>query len=116
MGWTDQLGVLSHPTVGAFLTHYKWNSLLEGTSCGVPFIYWSVCFEQSYNAKFIEEEAKCGLRIWKGANKDEIQRVIKSVLDDEEKVGKVVRRNAIRWKEMVESVVRVDLRPRIWIV
>ncbi|GLJ45742.1 hypothetical protein SUGI_0962660 [Cryptomeria japonica] len=105
MGWTDQLAVLSHPAIGAFLTHCGWNSLLEGISCGVPFICWPINAEQPFNAKFIEEEAKCGLRIWKGASRDEIRRVIKSVLDDEDEAGKAVRRNAIRWKEMAEGAV-----------
>ncbi|XP_057833416.2 scopoletin glucosyltransferase [Cryptomeria japonica] len=105
MGWTDQLAVLSHAAIGAFLTHRGWNSLLEGIFSGVPFICWPITVDQSFNTKFIEEEAKCGLRIWKGANKDEIGRVITNVFDEEDEAGKVVRRNTIKWKKLAEGAV-----------
>ncbi|XP_059290492.1 UDP-glycosyltransferase 73C4-like [Lycium ferocissimum] len=62
-GWAPQVLILSHPSVGGFLTHCGWNSTLEGISCGVPMITFPLFAEQFYNEKFIVNILKIGIRV-----------------------------------------------------
>nr|AXH01351.1 UGT73C [Eschenbachia blinii] len=62
-GWAPQLLVLSHPSIGAFLTHCGSNSLVEGICAGVPMITWPQYQEQFYNEKFVVNVLKTGVSI-----------------------------------------------------
>uniref|UniRef100_A0A0C9QT92 Glycosyltransferase n=1 Tax=Wollemia nobilis TaxID=56998 RepID=A0A0C9QT92_9CONI len=108
-GWTDQLAVLSHPAVGAFITHCGWNSALEGIACGVPMICWPLYAEQTLNAKFITEEAFCGLRMQKGPSREDIRRVVNGLIDADADAAddgaRAVKENARKWKEIAKAAV-----------
>ncbi|KAG0494510.1 hypothetical protein HPP92_005504 [Vanilla planifolia] len=56
-GWAPQVAVLRHKSVGAFLTHCGWNSVLEGLTAGVVLLAWPMEADQFVNAQLLVEEA-----------------------------------------------------------
>ncbi|KAL6636913.1 hypothetical protein ACP70R_024485 [Stipagrostis hirtigluma subsp. patula] len=68
-GWAPQLAVLAHPSVGAFVTHCGWNSILEAASAGVPVLTWPLVFEQFINERLVTEVLAFGARVWGGGKR-----------------------------------------------
>lgn len=62
-GWAPQILILGHKSIGAFVTHCGWNSILEGISCGVPMVTWPVFAEQHTNEKLVTEILKIGVAV-----------------------------------------------------
>ncbi|KAL0382831.1 UNVERIFIED_CONTAM: UDP-glycosyltransferase 75C1 [Sesamum calycinum] len=104
--WCSQLEVLTHPSLGCFVTHCGWNSTLESISCGVPAVAFPHWTDQGTNAKLIEDAWRTGVRV--RANEDglvesgEIRRCIEKVMDGGEK-SRELRENAERWKGLARE-------------
>ncbi|KAM3270814.1 hypothetical protein P3S67_029016 [Capsicum chacoense] len=62
-GWSPQILVLSHPSVGSFLTHCGWNSTLEGCCSGLPIITCPLFAEQFINEKLITQVLGTGVSV-----------------------------------------------------
>ncbi|KAK6140120.1 hypothetical protein DH2020_026118 [Rehmannia glutinosa] len=98
-GWAPQVLILSHPSIGGFLTHCGWNSTLEGISAGLPMITWPIFAEQFLNEKLVVQILETGVGVGarvvihlgeeeKDVNKvkrDEIKSAIEMVMDEGEK-------------------------------
>ncbi|XP_057774281.1 chalcone 4'-O-glucosyltransferase [Salvia miltiorrhiza] len=61
--WAPQTEVLSHDSVGVFVTHCGQSSLLEAVWFGVPMISWPLYAEQKMNRIFMVEEMKVALPV-----------------------------------------------------
>ncbi|XP_073275632.1 scopoletin glucosyltransferase-like [Primulina huaijiensis] len=62
-GWAPQVMILNHPSIGAFVTHCGWNSMLEAVCAGVPMVTWPLCAEQFFNEKLVTEVLKIGVPV-----------------------------------------------------
>ncbi|XP_010242477.1 PREDICTED: UDP-glycosyltransferase 74F2-like [Nelumbo nucifera] len=105
--WCPQLEVLTHNTVGCFVTHCGWNSTLEGVSLGVPMVGIPQWTDQIPNAKFVQDIWGMGLRAQpneKGiVSREEVERCVREIME-EEKV-KEIRKNAIKWRDLAREAV-----------
>lgn len=107
--WCSQLEVLTHPSLGCFISHCGWTSTLESLSSGVPVVAFPHWTDQGTNAKLIEDVWKTGVRL--RVNEDgvveseEIKRCIEIVMDGGEK-GLELRKNAQKWKELAREAVK----------
>ncbi|KAJ6672767.1 GLYCOSYLTRANSFERASE [Salix viminalis] len=61
--WAPQLAILNHGSVGGFVTHCGWKSILEAVCAGVPMVGWPLYAEQKMNSVFLVEEMKAGLAV-----------------------------------------------------
>ncbi|CAM0882835.1 unnamed protein product [Alopecurus aequalis] len=68
MSWAPQREVLAHSSVGGFVTHCGWNSVLEAVMSGVPMLAWPLYAEQRMNRVFLVEELQLAVAVEGGEN------------------------------------------------
>ncbi|XVF32009.1 hypothetical protein REPUB_Repub17cG0044400 [Reevesia pubescens] len=108
VSWCPQLEVLSHESIGCFLTHCGFNSVLEALSLGVPMLAMPQWADQTTNAKYVEDVWGIGIRARpdeKGiVRKEIIEQCIKELLMEGEK-SKEIKNNSIKWKNLAKKAV-----------
>ncbi|EOA26965.1 hypothetical protein CARUB_v10023061mg [Capsella rubella] len=92
-GWSPQVLILSHHSVGGFLTHCGWNSTLEGITAGLPLLTWPLFGDQFCNEKLVVQVLKAGVRAG-------VEMPMKS--GEEEKIGVLVDKEGV--KKAVEEL------------
>ncbi|KAH9312514.1 hypothetical protein KI387_027549, partial [Taxus chinensis] len=108
-GGAPQLLILSHPSVGAFMSHCGWNSTLESITHGVPIVAWPMFGDQRFNSKLITElgigiqfcQDKDGL-----PDKERVKEVLRRVLIEDK--GKEIGKRTVKLKEMAEKAVKQE--------
>ncbi|XP_059063745.1 linamarin synthase 2-like [Cryptomeria japonica] len=68
--WAPQVKVLSHPSVGGFISHCGWNSCLESMSMGIPILGWPYFADQFLDCRFCKDVWKIGIDL-EGVDVDE---------------------------------------------
>ncbi|XAR62521.1 Crocetin glucosyltransferase [Bertholletia excelsa] len=107
--WCSQLEVLTHPSLGCFVSHCGWNSTLESLASGVPVVAFPHWTDQGTNAKLIEDVWKTGVRVKAKEDGivegDELKKCIEEVMGDGERGGEM-RQNAKMWRDLAREAVK----------
>ncbi|KAF3439190.1 hypothetical protein FNV43_RR17465 [Rhamnella rubrinervis] len=54
--WVPQLKILAHDSVGGFLTHSGWSSVVEALQFEIPLVLFTIANDQGLNAALLEEK------------------------------------------------------------
>ncbi|KAF8044100.1 hypothetical protein BT93_A2165 [Corymbia citriodora subsp. variegata] len=103
--WAPQVEVLSHPSVGGFVTHCGWNSVLEAVCAGVPMLAWPLYAEQGHNKVVLVQEMRIALPVdesedgW--VSSEEVEKRVRELMESDE--GKMVRERVLVVKEEAKA-------------
>nr|WIW42819.1 UDP-glycosyltransferase [Nicotiana tabacum] len=104
VSWAPQLKVLSHPSIGCFVSHCGWNSTIEAISNGIPILCWPYFADQFMNQSYICDIWKVGVGLKKEANgiinREEIKHKVEQLM------GNAFKKRALQFKEMNMSSVK----------
>ncbi|XP_045787231.1 anthocyanidin 3-O-glucosyltransferase 5-like [Trifolium pratense] len=83
--WAPQVNVLKHGSIGCFISHCGWGSVLESLTNGVPIIAWPLYAEQRMNATMLVEELGVAVKTTLSPTKnvvgrEEIASLVKKVI------------------------------------
>ncbi|XP_038696147.1 7-deoxyloganetin glucosyltransferase-like [Tripterygium wilfordii] len=99
--WCSQEEVLNHKSIGGFLTHCGWNSILESVYEGVPMLCCPFFGDQTMNCRYTCIEWGIGMEIGSDVNRDEVEKLVKELMEGEE--GKKLKHNVMEWKKKAEE-------------
>ncbi|XP_052197108.1 linamarin synthase 1-like [Diospyros lotus] len=97
VSWCCQVQVLRHPSIGVFLTHCGWNSMVESIGEGVPVICWPFFADQQTNCRYACTHWGIGMELDNEVTREEVAGIIKEMTEGDR--GKKMRRNAEELKE-----------------
>ncbi|CAN8285447.1 unnamed protein product [Cochlearia groenlandica] len=91
-GWSPQVEILAHKSVGGFVCHCGWNSIVESLWFGVPIVTWPMYAEQQINAFLMVKELNLAVEMKLDyrarsddlVSRDEIEKAIRRVMNKDD--------------------------------
>ncbi|KAH7859798.1 hypothetical protein Vadar_005586 [Vaccinium darrowii] len=104
MAWAPQVQVLAHSSIGVFINHCGWNSVLESIVAGVPIIGRPFFGDHQVDTWMVENVWKIGVRVEGGVfTKSGTMSALELVLSQEK--GKELREQTGKYKEFALKAV-----------
>ncbi|TYJ31745.1 hypothetical protein E1A91_A06G221000v1, partial [Gossypium mustelinum] len=105
-GWIPQQLILRHISVGCFVTHCVSGSLAEAMVNDCQLVLVPHVGDQIINARLMAGDLRIGVEVEKGEEdglftKDDVNKVVKALMDDDSELGKEIRANHAKWKEFL---------------
>ncbi|KAK1410621.1 hypothetical protein QVD17_37158 [Tagetes erecta] len=101
--WVPQLEILRHESVGGFLTHCGWSSIVEALMLGHPLVMLPILGDQGLNARVLVDK-QVGIEVPRSEEdggsftKESVARSVRSVVVDDD--GKMYKANAMELSQI----------------
>ncbi|KAK8346980.1 hypothetical protein V6Z12_A07G254000 [Gossypium hirsutum] len=104
--FAPQVVVLNKDSIGGFVTHCGWNSVLEAVVAGVPMIAWPLYAEQHLNRNILVEDMKMAIRVeqMEGdgfVSGTELEKRVRELMESEK--GEELREKSRKMKEKASA-------------
>ncbi|KAI3909616.1 hypothetical protein MKW98_014033 [Papaver atlanticum] len=105
-GWVQQQLILSHPSIGCFVTHCGSGSTTEALVQDCHIVLLPEFGDQIVNARLMAGDLKVGVEVERRDEdgwftKESICNAVKLVMDENSEVANEVRLNHAKWKEFL---------------
>ncbi|KAI3913974.1 hypothetical protein MKW98_010786 [Papaver atlanticum] len=105
-GWIQQQLILSHPSIGCFVTHCGSGSITEALANDCQIVLFPQIGDQIVNARLMAGDLKVGVEVERGDEdgsftKQSICNAVRLVMDEKGEVANEVRLNHAKWKEFL---------------
>ncbi|XP_010245583.1 PREDICTED: UDP-glycosyltransferase 88F5-like [Nelumbo nucifera] len=99
--WAPQAAILNRESVGGFVTHCGWSSVLEAICAGVPMLAWPLYAEQHINKAGLVEDMKLAMPMEQAENgfvsAIEVEKRVRALMESED--GKTLREQSRKMRE-----------------
>ncbi|KAL1206585.1 UDP-glycosyltransferase 79B7 [Cardamine amara subsp. amara] len=106
-GWVQQPLILAHPSVGCFVNHCGFGTMWESLVSDCQIVLLPFLSDQLLNTRLMIEELEVSVEVSREKtgwfSKESLSDAVRSVMDKDNELGKLVRRNHTKWKEILVS-------------
>nr|UAJ75039.1 glucosyltransferase [Crocus sativus] len=103
MGWVPQMRVLADGSVGGFVTHCGWSSVVESLHFGHPLVLLPIFGDQGLNARLLEEKG-IGVEVERKGDasftRNEVAKAVNLVMVEGDGSGSSYRKKAKEMKKI----------------
>ncbi|PIN06037.1 UDP-glucuronosyl and UDP-glucosyl transferase [Handroanthus impetiginosus] len=105
-GWVQQQLILSHSSVGCFMTHCGSGSLSEAMVNECQLVLMSHVDDQIINTRLMGGDLRVGVEVEKGDEdglftKEGVMKAVKLVMDGDSEIGREVAANHGKWRDFL---------------
>ncbi|PQM35995.1 UDP-glycosyltransferase 79B6-like [Prunus yedoensis var. nudiflora] len=106
-GWVQQPMILSHISVGCFVSHCGFGSMWESLLSDNQIVLVPHLTDQILNTKILVKELKIAVEVEREENgwfsKESLSKAITTVMDKDNEVGFMVKKNHAKWRETLST-------------
>ena len=108
-GWFQQQLVLKHSSVGCYVCHGGFSSVIEAMVNECQLVLLPFKGDQFFNSKLIANDLKAGVEVNRSDedgffHKEDILEALKTVmLEDNKEQGKQIRENHMQWSKFLSN-------------
>ncbi|KAG6395557.1 hypothetical protein SASPL_141676 [Salvia splendens] len=103
-GWVQQAQILSHPSVGCFVSHCGFGSMWESLLSDCQIVLVPRLADQILNTRLLAGELEVAVEVARGDmgrfSKEDLCAAVEAAMEEGSVVGEVVRRNHAKWREV----------------